>query len=80
MPHTQSTLCFICFLSEIGPSFHIHQQVVFPLPTSFATLILVTDHAALVSYFQRRIDSWLRPLSLLFLGGVLVLLPLLFHV
>lgn len=68
----------VCLLPEAGPSLHSHPQAAFPLPTAFATLILVTGYAASVFYFQRRIDAWLRPLSLLFLGGLLVLLPLTF--
>ena len=74
--HTQSTLCLICFLSKIGPSFHIHQQMAFPLPIFFPTLILVTVYAVLIFWlsshsFQReRRGSWLRLLSLALSGWV----------
>lgn len=42
--HVQSTRCTVCFLSEIGPSLHIHQQMASP-PASFTIPVLVTAHA-----------------------------------
>lgn len=66
--HVQSTLCTSCFLSEIGPSFHIHQQMASP-PASFTIPVLVTAYAIFIfwlssrSFRRKRTESRLRLLS-----------------